>query len=192
VKPHFEEDVDADEDVLMVNHRGSASPMSIDYEARQIRDGENSSIVPESVDPDVMVIDTLPGASDRLPNSLLTPPATDEVDDLPAIFDLPPDAIHASVPELPKKDGSSFSQLPIYGPPVLSDEIYRNPIEDWPIVPISKYCLERHVVTPGSWEPPNKDYRPPPPDETDDMSDISREVQVEAMPSFAPAATGTF
>jgi hypothetical protein len=175
----------------MVNHRGSASPMSIDYEARQIRDSENSSITAESADLNAMAIDTVQVSSDRISNALLTPPATDEVDDLPAIFDLPPDAIHASVHELPRKDGSSFTQLPMYGPPVLSEEPYHNPIEDWPIVPISRYCLERHVVTCKTWEPLNKNYRQSTPEEAAEMSAISREVQVEAIPSFAPAATGT-
>ena len=138
-------------------------------------------------EPTPMLIDP-PREPEREP--LPTPPSSCELDDFPAIFDLPSDVIYASVNELPKKDGSSLSQLPIYGPPTLTDEPYHNPVEDLPIVPISKFCLERYVVPMSNWEPPNRHYRQSTPEHPDDILEISREVQVEPVPTFAPAGTG--
>lgn len=186
---HFEEETDADEDVLMVNHRGSASPLSIDHTLEPMTDvNTTNNDIPKasatslktSQEPQEPERETLPTPS----------PSSSELDDLPAIFDLPSDVIYASVNELPKKDGSSLSQLPIYAPPTLTEESYHNPIEELPIVPISKYCLERYVVPVGNWEPPNGRYRLSTPEHPDDVLEISKEVQVEAVPTFAPAGTG--
>lgn len=188
---HFEEDVDADEDVLMVNHRGSASPVSMDHEAEPMHEVEKPSVNGLAEEPTPMLIDPPKEIKEPEPETLPTPPSSCELEDLPAIFDLPSDVIYASVNELPKKDGSSLSQLPIYGPPVVTDEPYHNPIEDSPIVPISKFCLERYVVPLTNWAPPNRHYRQSTPEHPDDNLDISKEVQVEPIPTFAPAGTGT-
>jgi Myb-like DNA-binding domain len=175
----------------MVNHRGSASPLSMDHtlepsittvsaanEQTSGNPSTSSKVLQEPVEPER--------------ESLPTPsPSCSELDDLPAIFDLPSDVIYATVNELPKKDGSSLSQLPMYTPPRLTEEIYHNPIEELPIVPISKYCLERYIVPVGKWEPPNGRYRLSTPEHPDDVLEISKEVQVEAVPTFAPAGTGT-
>lgn len=186
---HFEEEVDADEDVLMVNHRGSASPLSIDHDVEPMREIEKPPVKPET-EPTPMLVDA-PHEPEAEPETLPTPsPSSCELDDLPAIFDLPSDVIYASVNELPKKDGSSLSQLPIYGPPTLTDEPYHSLIEDSPIVPISKFCMERYTVLATEWQPPNPHYRPPTPEHPDDVQEISREVQVEPMPTFAPAGAG--
>jgi hypothetical protein len=186
---HFEEEADADEDVLMVAHRGSASPISMDHDAEPMREIERSA---PNGDVDLMLVDPPQEPAEPMPDALPTPPSSCELDDLPAIFDLPSDVIYASVNELPKKDGSSLSQLPLYGPPTLTDEPYRNSIDDLPIVPISKFCLERYVVPITEWEPRNRNYRQSTPEHPDDMLDVSREVQVEAIPSFAPARTGNY
>lgn len=174
----------------MVNHRGSASPLSMDHilepsiTAVSVAHEDNSSNPPTT-----LKVPQEPVEPER--ESLPTPsPSSSELDDLPAIFDLPSDVIYAMVNELPKKDGSSLSQLPIYAPPTLTEEIYHNPIEELPIVPISKYCLERYVVPVGKWEPPNGRYRLSTPEHPDDILEISKEVQVEAVPTFAPAGTG--
>jgi hypothetical protein len=128
----------------------------------------------------------------REPVTLPTPsPSSCEIDDLPAIFDLPPDEIYAIVNDLPKTDGSSLPQLPIYGPPTVTHELYRNPIDELPIVPISKFCLEKYVVKVAEWEPPKRSYRQTTPEQSDGLLEISKEVQVEAGPSFAPAGSGT-
>ena len=187
---HFEEETDADEDVLMVNHRGSASPLPLEHALEPMTE------ITTTNNDTPMASATSMKPSHEAPEpereTLPTPsPLSSELDDLPAIFDLPSDIIYASVNELPKKDGSSLSQLPIYAPPTLTDEIYHNPIEELPIVPISKYCLERYVVPVGNWEPPNGRYRLSTPEHPDDVLEISKEVQVEAVPTFAPAGTGT-
>ena len=174
----------------MVNHRGSASPLSIDHDMEPIREVQKLGVNGEQpAEPTTMQVDALPREFERetLPNP--SPPSC-ELGDLPAIFDLPSDVIYASVNELPKKDGSSLSQLPIFGPPTVTDEPYRNPIDDLPIVPISKFCLERYVVPMTNWEPPNRNYRQSTPEHPDDKLEVSKEVQVEAMPTFAPANTG--
>lgn len=183
--------MDADEDVLMVNPRGSASPMSLDHDIQPeperydhttpmlVDSLQDTSTEPKFVEPE---IDTLP-----------TPPASSsELEELPAIFDLPSDVIYASVTELPKADGSSLSQLPIYGPPKLTDEPYHNPIDEMPIVPISKYCFDRYVMSVGEWQPPNPHYQRSTleHEQPDDMLEISKEVQVEPIPTFAPAGQG--
>jgi hypothetical protein len=189
---HFEEEVDADEDVLMVNHRGSASPLSIDHDADAVRESEKSHLNGNVEASTAMVIDApqVPSESER--DTLPTPsPSSSGLDDLPAIFDLPSDIIYASVNELPKKDGSSLSQLPLYGPPTLTDQPYCNAVDEFPIVPVSKYCLERYVVPVNEWEPPNRHYHQSVPERPDDMLEISKEVQVEAIPNFAPAGAGT-
>lgn len=188
---HFEEDADADEDVLMVNHRGSASPMSMDNEAEPMHEVENPPVNGVAEKPTPMLIDPPREVKETEPQALPTPPSSCELEDLPAIFDLPSDVIYATVNELPKKDGSSLSQLPIYGPPVVTDEPYHDPIDDLPIVPISKFCLERYIVPLTNWKPPNRHYRQATPEHPDDILDISKEVQVEPIPTFAPAGTGT-
>ena len=185
-----------DEDVLMVNHRGSASPLSINHEPEPMREVENPQVNGERQHPSsesramqtsVPAEIVVAGGDNTLP----TPsPSQCEVDDLPAVFDLPSDVIYASVNELPKVDGSSLAQLPMYGPPVLTDEEYHNIMDAFPIVPISKFCLERHVVPVKSWTPPNRHYRQDTPEEEDDILDISKEVQVEPIPNFAPAGQG--
>ena len=163
----------------------------MDNEAEPMREVENPHVNGEAEGPTPMLIDPPKEVKHPEPETLPTPPSSCELEDLPAIFDLPSDVIYASVNELPKKDGSSLSQLPIYGPPVVTDEPYHNPIEDLPIVPISKFCLERYVVPVTNWEPPNRHYRRSTPEYPDDMLDIiSTEVQVEAIPTFAPAGTG--
>jgi hypothetical protein len=188
---HFEEDVEADEDVMMVNHRGSASPLPLDHDMDPIREVEQLGVNGElTSEPTAMQVDAPPREPERETLPSPSPPSC-ELDDLPAIFDLPSDVIYASVNELPKKDGSSLSQLPIYCPPTVTDEPYRNPVEDLPIVPISKFCLERYVVPLSNWEPPNRNYRQSTPEHPDDKLEVSREVQVEAVPTFAPASTGT-
>lgn len=188
---HFEEEADADEDVLMVAHRGSASPISMDHDAEPMREIERSVVNGDVDHTTPMLVDPPQEPAEPVPETLPTPPSSCELDDLPAIFDLPSDVIYASVNELPKKDGSSLAQLPLYGPPTLTDEPYHNPIEDLPIVPISKFCLERYVIPIAEWEPPNRHYRQTTPEHPDDMLDVSREVQVEAIPTFAPARIGT-
>jgi Myb-like DNA-binding domain len=186
---NFEEDVDIDEDVLMVNHRGSVSPLSTihDPEPMQVEHPQVNGDVerPTTADSNAMQIDIADnGPGEHLP----TPsPSQCEVDDLPAVFDLPSDVIYASVNELPKKDGSSLAQLPMYGPPVVTDEPYHNEIDALPIVPISKFCLERYVLPVKSWTPPNRHYRQDTPEDEDDTPSISKEVQVEPIPNFAPA-----
>jgi hypothetical protein len=175
----------------MVNHRGSASPISIDHALEQPMTGVTTSnedtLVSSST---TLKVSQEPQEPER--ETLPTPsPSSSELDDLPAIFDLPSDVIYATVNELPKKDGSSLSQLPLYAPPTLTEEIYHNPIEELPIVPISKYCFERYVVPVTNWEPPNGRYRLSTPEHPDDVLEISKEVQVEAIPTFAPAGTGT-
>ena len=194
---HFEEEVDADEeDVLMVNHRGSASPISMDREVDMLGANESALVNGDAESGDPMQVDGNHETKEPLQTereTLPTPsPSSSEMDDLPAIFDLPSDVIYATVHELPKKDGSSLSQLPLYGPPTVTDDLYHNPIDELPIVPISKFCLERYVVPVANWEPPNRNYRHTAPDDVDEMSDISREVQVEALPGFAPAGAGMF
>ena len=124
-------------------------------------------------DVDLMLVDPPQEPAEPMPDALPTPPSSCELDDLPAIFDLPSDVIYASVNELPKKDGSSLSQLPLYGPPTLTDEPYRNSIDELPIVPISKFCLERYVVPITEWEPRNRNYRQSTPEHPDDMLDVS-------------------
>lgn len=188
---HFEEEADADEDVLMVAHRGSASPVSMDRDLEPMREIERSVADRDVEHATPMLVDPPQELAEPVPEPLPTPPSSCELDDLPAIFDLPSDVIYASVNELPKKDGSSLSQLPLYGPPTLTDEPYHNPIEDLPIVPISKFCLERYVVPITEWAPANRHYRQTTPEHPDDMLDVSREVQVEAIPTFAPARIGT-
>jgi hypothetical protein len=188
----MDEEIDADEDVLMVNHRGSASPMSMDRHLELVRDREMPVIngVPDGTVP--MLIDDAPVITAPARETLPTPsPSNCEMDDLPAIFDLPPDVIYASVNELPKTDGSSLSQLPIYGPPRVTNEPYRNYVEELPIVPISKFCLERYTVKVSEWQPPNRNYRESTPEQSDDLLEVSKEVQVEAVPNFAPAGSGT-
>lgn len=175
----------------MVNHRGSASPFSMDHTmdlsiaavstANDDNSGNPSTSLKVSQEPVEPERESLPTPS----------PSSSELDDLPAIFDLPVDVIYATVNELPKKDGSSLSQLPIYAPPTFTEETYHNPIEELPIVPISKYCMERYVVPIANWEPPNGRYRLSTPEHPDDVLEISKEVQVEAVPTFAPAVTGT-
>ena len=187
-----DEETDADEDVLMVNHRGSASPMSMDRHLELVREREMPVIngVPDGTVP--MLIDDAPIITEPARGTLPTPsPSSCEMDDLPAIFDLPPDVIYASVNELPKTDGSSLSQLPIYGPPRVTNEPYRNYVEELPIVPISKFCLERDTVKVAEWQPPNRNYRESTPEQSDDLLEVSKEVQVEAVPNFAPAGSGT-
>jgi hypothetical protein len=188
---HFEEEVDADEDVLMVNHRGSASPLSIDHDAEPIRDAEKSVVIGDVGVGEPMLVD---GPQDLVQpeNDILpTPsPSSPEIDDFPAIFDLPSDVIYAQVKELPKKDGSSFPQLPMYGPPTVTEEPYHNPIDEMLIVPISKFATERYVVPVSHWTPPKPHYRHTTPEEMDEVQEMSREVQVEAIPNFAPAGTG--
>jgi hypothetical protein len=183
--------VDADEDVLMVNHRGSASPLSMDHALEPSVSGPNTTNEGTFVSSSTSLkVSQEPHEPER--ETLPTPsPSSSELDDLPAIFDLPSDVIYATVNELPKRDGSSLSQLPIYAPPTLTEEIYHNPIDDLPIVPISKYCFERYVVAVASWEPPNTRYRLSTPEHPDDVLEISKEVQVEALPTFAPAGAGT-
>ena len=189
---HFEEEADADEDVLMVNHRGSASPLSMDRDMEPMREIEILQANGEVDNATAMVIDRAQVPTETERETLPTPPpSSSELDDLPGIFDLPSDVIYASVNELPKKDGSSLSQLPIYAPPMLTDELYHNPIEDLPIVPVSKFCLERYIVPVNSWEPRNRDYRRWTPEPFDETPEVSKEVQVEAIPTFAPARAGT-
>jgi len=180
--------VDADEDVLMVNHRGSASPAPTQHDAQAQPKTEEVQVNGNASDSMAMHIDgpSIEPHHDPLP----TPPSSCELDDLPAIFDLPSDVIYATVNELPRSDGTSLSQLPLYAPPVVTDEPYRNPIDDLPIVPVSKFCLERYYVPVKSWEPRNRHYRQMTPESDDEMLDISREVQVEAIPTFAPAGNG--
>ena len=162
----------------------------MDHDAEPMGEVERS-VVNGDADPTTnMVVDPPQELPEPVPHALPTPPSSCELDDLPAIFDLPSNAIYASVNELPKKDGSSLSQLPLYGPPTLTDEPYHNPIDELPIVPISKFCLERYVVPVTEWRPRNRHYRQSTPEHPDDMLDVSREVQVEAIPSFAPARTG--
>ena len=143
--------MDIDEDVLMVNHRGSASPLSINHEPEPMREVENPQVNGERQHPSSesramqtsVPAEIIVAGGD---NTLPTPsPSQCEVDDLPAVFDLPSDVIYASVNELPKVDGSSLAQLPMYGPPVLTDEEYHNIMDAFPIVPISKFCLERFL-----------------------------------------------
>jgi len=173
----------------MVNHRGSASPISMDHDAPPPNQPEEPLVNGDPTGSTAMLVD---GPVEQSLDALPTPPSSCELDDLPAIFDLPPDVIYASVNELPKRDGTSLPQLPLYGPPVLTDEPYRDPIDDLPIVPISKFCLERYYVPVQSWEPPNRHYRQRTPEYPEEISDISREVQVEAIPTFAPAGNGIF
>lgn len=188
---HFEEEVDADEDVLMVNHRGSASPLSIDHDAKATHEVEKSLVNGDVEASTAMAIDVPQAPLESEGDTLPTPsPSSSGLDDLPAIFDLSSDVIYASVNELPKKDGSSLSQLPLYGPPMLTDQPYRNVTDEFPIVPISKYCLERYVMPVSEWEPPNRHYHQSAPEHPDDMLEISKEVQVEAIPNFAPAGAG--
>lgn len=198
---HFEEEVDADEDVLMVNHRGSASPVSVDNEVEPIHDAARAAVngdmevgTPVQMDePEEQVHQEQVRQEQVLPEHETHPtvsPSSPEIDDLPAIFDLPSDVIYATVSDLPKKDGSSLGQLPIYGPPTVTNEPYRNAIEEMSIVPISKFCLERYVIPVSRWQPPNKHYRHTTPEEMDEAPEISAEVQVESIPTFAPAGAG--
>jgi hypothetical protein len=193
---HFEEEVDADEDVLMVNHRGSASPVSVDNEVEPIHDAARAAVngdmevgTPMQMDePEEQVhLEQAHPEHETLPT---VSPSSPEIDDLPAIFDLPSDVIYASVSDLPKKDGSSLGQLPMYGPPTVTNEPYRNAIEEMSIVPISKFCLERYVIPVSRWQPPSKHYRHTTPEEMDEEPEISAEVQVESLPTFAPAGAG--
>lgn len=182
---HLEEEAEADEDVLMVNHRGSASPISMDVDAQPQL--EKPVVNGDAEQGEAMLIDEVKkeSAEDEV---LPTPsPSACEIEDPSAIFTLSQDSIYAPVNELPKQDGSSFPQLPIYGPPTLTDEPYSNEVDNYPIVPISKFCLQRHVVEVKNWEPRLKTYRELPREYPDEATEIGKEVQVEAIPSFAPA-----
>ena len=86
----------------MVNHRGSASPLSIDHDVEPMGEIEKPPEKPET-EPTPMVVD-VPHEPEPEPETLPTPsPSSCDLDDLPAIFDLPSDVIYASVNELPKK-----------------------------------------------------------------------------------------
>jgi hypothetical protein len=173
----------------MVNHRGSASPIPVHHNVpghlpqQNYANGGTAEI-------NGVPFDRL--STEPTHQTLLTPPSSCELDDLPAIFDMAADTIYASVNELPKRDGTSLSQLPLYAPPIVTDEPYRDQNDDLPIVPVSKFCLERYYVPVKEWEPPNRHYRQMTPESEGEMPDISREVQVEAMPTFAPAGNGIY
>jgi hypothetical protein len=187
----------------MVNHGGSSSPLSMEPAVEPMTEIEkpqpNGVEEPQAngviEDSTPMLVDGPSTPAEPKPEpeiaNLPTPsPSSSEPDDFHGVFDLPSDVIYASVNELPKVDGSSFSQLPLYGPPALTDERYSNTVEDYPIVPISKFCLQRHEVAISHWEAPNPNYRELTPDDSDEPFDVSKEVRVESGPGFAPAGIG--
>jgi hypothetical protein len=168
----------------MVNHHGSVSPRTSALDAEPMPDVKESLTNGDAQQPNEQPVEEAQPVAEA--NRHRSPSPSAAFDDLPAIFDLPSDVIYATVNELPNKDGSSLAQLPIYGPPIVTDELYKDPIEEFPIVPISKFCLERYVVPITGFEPPKKGYKSTTP-EPDDVLDISKEIQVEAIPQFAPA-----
>ena len=183
---HFEEETDADEDVLMVNHRESSSPAPNGNDAEPIQDVEKPLLDGDANHGRGTLVDAVK-EQQELANLPSPSPSSAAFNDLPGIFDLPSDIIYAAVNELPKRDGSSLSQLPIYGPPTVTEEPYKDPLDECPIVPISKFCLERYIVPIIDFEPPRKTYPHARPLDSEDTLGISKEVQVEAMPHFAPA-----